>query len=345
MKIALDIMGGDHAPLSNIKGAFSYLEEYSNDGVEIILVGDKQEINKIISEYSYNIGKFSIIHTTQVVNMKDKPTRVIRTKPDSSLVKCIELIKTGQADAALSAGHTGALLATSLLMLGKIKGIRRPALAPYIPTKHGGIILCDAGANSDVKPQHLLQFAIMASAYLEHLENIENPKVGLLNIGNEENKGNELVQQAYPILSQYLDNFIGNIEARYLMDGNVDVVVCDGFTGNIVLKQFEGIFEHLMNWLNDSLNNNLKDPEEFFPVIQDIINKLDYEEHGGTPLLGINGIVMKCHGSSTSKSIKNTIKAIKKFHNENLINDIAERLSNHLEIFDDTPIVSESQTT
>ncbi len=344
MKIALDVMGGDHAPFSNIEGAFSYLEEKNDSSVKLLLVGDAPQIEDVVSSYTQHKNSIEIIHTTQVVEMDEKPSRIFRTKPDSSLVKCIDLIKSGKADAAISAGNTGALLTSSLFLLGKIDGIRRPALAPYIPTEKGGVILCDAGANADVKPQHLVQFALMASAYLETQENIDNPRVALINIGSEESKGNELTRAAYPLLNEHISNFTGNIESRYFLNGNVDVVVCDGFTGNIILKLTEGLFKNVTGFLKEGLSNSTTDASQLMPILAELKKKFDYEEHGGTPLLGINGIVMKCHGSSSYRSIKNTIKAVKKFHDANLINEIANRMAEHMEIFEENTNISETQS-
>lgn len=345
MKIALDVMGGDNAPLSNIEGAFAYLEDTANPNAEIILVGDETEIENSFEKFSDFSRRISVVHTSQVVEMNERPSRIFKNKPDSSLVKVIELVKSGEAQAAVSAGNTGGLLATSLFLLGKIPGIKRPAFAPFIPSNSGGFILCDAGANADGKPQHLVQFALMASAYIEHLESRPNPRVALLNIGVEEGKGNELTIQAFPMMRAHVDNFIGNIEARYLMDGKADVVVCDGFSGNIALKLIEGVIKHLMSWIQERIQahsiSRVSTPL-FAPVFNDIRNTLDHEEYGATPLLGVNGIVMKCHGSATARGIKNSLSAAQKSCEENLIEDIANRLSKHLDIFEENNKISEA---
>ena len=211
MKIALDVLGGDNAPLSTIKGAFLYLDEQGDSAAELILLGDKTQIESTIQKISRNKSDIIIHHTTEIVGMNERSSRIFREKPDSSLVKSIQLVRDGEAQAAVCAGNTGALMASSLFLIGKIPGIRRPAFAPFIPTNKGGFILCDAGANADTKPHHLVQFALMASAYMEHLENRNNPRVALLNIGLEENKGNELTINAYPMLKEHISNFIGNI--------------------------------------------------------------------------------------------------------------------------------------
>ena len=345
MKIALDVFGGDNAPLSNIKGAFAYLEDCKDSHAELILVGDEEQIISSLNLLSLDSSKVTIVHTTEVVDMNERSSRIFREKPDSSLVKSVQLIKDGEAQAVVSAGNTGALLASSLFLIGKIPGIHRPAFAPFIPTNKGGFILCDAGANADSKPQHLVQFALMAGAYMEHLENRPNPRVALLNIGLEENKGNDLTTNAYPMLQDHVRNFIGNIESRYIMEGKADVVICDGFTGNIVLKLTEGVIAHLMGWIQDGVQAHVTEKHAASicqPVFNDIKNILDHEEHGATPLLGINGVVMKCHGSSTARGIKNSLMAAQKTVQENLIENIADRLSRHTDIFEDSTKVSET---
>ena len=345
MKIALDVFGGDNAPESNIKGVFSYLDHYGDSAEEIILLGDRAQIETTIKSLSRDISDVSIIHTSEVVGMNERASRIFREKPDSSLVKSIQLVKDGEAQAAVSAGNTGALLTSSLFLIGKIPGIRRPAFAPFIPTNNGGFILCDAGANADSKPQHLVQFALMASAYIEHLKIRPNPKVALLNIGREENKGNELMTNAYPMLKAHVRNFIGNIESRYILEGKADVVICDGFTGNIVLKLTEGIISHLMGWIQERIKIHSADTDIssiINPVFKDIRNTLDHEEVGAAPLLGINGVVMKCHGSSSEKGIKNSIIAAQKTVEGKLIDGIADRLSRHSDIFDEDTTISET---
>ena len=345
MKIALDVLGGDLAPMANIEGAIAYLNEYGDSAAGLILVGDNNTIESSLKSYTYDKSKIHILHTTEVVDMYEKPSRIFKEKPNSSLVKSIQLVRDGEAQAAVSAGNTGALLSSSLFLIGKIPGIRRPAFAPFIPTNKRGFILCDAGANADTKPQHLVQFALMASAYMEHLENRQNPRVALLNIGLEENKGNELTINAHPMLKEHIRNFIGNIESRYLFEGTADVVICDGFTGNIVLKLSEGIIAHLMGWIQERVGVHVPDQDASSicqPVFDDIAATLAHEEHGATPMLGINGVVMKCHGSSTVKGIKNSLIAADKTVKENLIKDIESILSKHSDLFDDNTKISEA---
>lgn len=333
MRIALDAMGGDLAPVSTVQGALEFLKESNSDSVYIDLFGKKETIEPILAATDLDTSRISIIHCQDEVDMNDRSAKVFRDKPDSSLVKAVIAVKNKDADAIVSAGNTGALLTTSLFLLGKIEGINRPALAPFIPTQNGGFILCDAGANADVKPKHLVHFGIMASAYMVHLEGRSNPKVALLNIGSEKSKGNELTKQAYPLMKEHIPEFIGNIESRYILDGNADIVICDGFVGNTVLKLIEGLIKHLFVWINDSIQENTasKNAESLLmPALKNLKNSLDYEEHGSTPFLGVNGIVMKCHGSSTAKSIKNSLISATQAYNENLIDEIAERISHHL---------------
>ena len=276
--------------------------------------------------------------------MDEKPSRIFRTKPNSSLVKSIDLIKKDKADAVISAGNTGALLASSLFILGKIDGITRPALAPFIPTENGSVVICDVGANADAKPQHLVQFALMASAFLQVQKNIKSPKVALVNIGSEESKGNELSRSAFQLLNKYVDNFKGNIESRDLLNSDIDVAVCDGFTGNIILKLTEGIIKNLTDYLKRELSSKNSQNKQLSLVLNNLKRKYDYEEYGGTPILGINGIVLKCHGSSSELSIKQAINTAKKFHDANLINDIADKISKYLELSSQNKTINETQT-
>ncbi len=318
-------MSGDNAPLSNINGAIKYINNPLSKDNEIVLYGNENIIKnntKLIKKYKKRI---SYIYTTNIVNMNDTPSYAFKNKRNSSLMKIIDDLKINKIDASISSGNTGALLASSLLVLGKIEGIKRPALAPYIPVGKKGFILCDAGANSNVKPEHLVQFAFMSSAYLEHLGNINNPKIGLLNIGIEENKGNQLTKDAFRLLKNNFSNFIGNIESRTLFDNKVDIVICDGFTGNIVLKLIEGTIKNVVKNTMKSIDSHSLSKmvkPVLFPVLNDLKKSFDYEEHGGTPLLGVNGIVMKCHGSSNAKAIENALLNTQISHQNNLLDSI-----------------------
>jgi len=329
MKIGLDIMSGDNAPLSNINGAIRYIQNSKSKDNCIVLYGNENILNNNKNLISKNKKRISTFSTSQIINMNDRPSVAFKSKRNSSMIKIIDHLNENKVDAAVSSGNTGALLASSLLILGKIEGIRRPALAPFIPIGKKGFILCDAGANTDVKPEHLLQFAFMASAYIEHLDKINNPSIGLLNIGTERNKGNQLTKNTFKLLENNFKNFIGNIESRSLFDNKVDIVICDGFTGNIVLKLIEGTIHSMINTTMKSVNSHsiskIVKPV-LYPVFSDIKKSFDYEEHGGTPLLGVNGIVTKCHGSSNDKAIENALLNTQKSFENNLINDIKKNL-------------------
>ncbi len=332
MRIALDAMGGDNAPSSTVGGAIDYLKEYGDSAADVILVGPEDQIAPLLKNNSFPKSKLTIVHAPDIVTMDDKPAKVLKTKPNSSLVKTILLVKSKNAEAAVSAGNTGAILATSLFSLGMIEGIKRPAFAPHIPGQEGGFILCDVGANADAKPHNLVQFGIMASAYLEHLDGNTNPRVGLLNIGIEENKGNELTLAAYPLMKEHVPNFIGNIEARYILDGKVDVVICDGFVGNTVLKFIEGVTNNMRQWLINTIqtqSNAAEISQLMQPIFHEMKTQLDYEEFGGTHLLGVKSHVLKAHGDSTPRSISKTLHAAQKAYDRNLIRDITKRIAQH----------------
>ena len=314
IKIALDMMGGDNAPSSNIGGFVEFLSE-SDNSVKIYLVGNSNDISKELESYpEIKSENFEIINATDVVNSNDRPSKILKEKPDSSMVKAINLLENNIVDAVVSAGNTGCLLASSFFKLGTIDNIKRPALVALIPSENGNFLICDVGANSSAKPIHLLQFSKMASIYINNHLNVIKPKIGLLNIGSEKGKGNELIKESYNLMKEHLDGFIGNIESRYIFDGKADIIVCDGFTGNIVLKLIEGMTHYNFNLISSKLdlNNNKQ---------LDAIKKMyDYEEYGATPILGINGLVLKCHGSASKTSIKNALKTAKRLHKFNLIN-------------------------
>ena len=312
-------MGGDKAPSAGIQGALDAHVQLPKN-THITLVGDESIILDYVSD---NLPKnFSIFHAPEKITMADKASRILKTKPDSSIVKGLKLVKQQKADAFISAGSTGAVMATALLLLGRIEGVLRPALGAYIPTNMGGKILCDVGANPEVKPYHLLQFAVMASYHLEHIEGFINPKVGLVNIGEEPNKGNELYQETYKLLDQYLPNFIGNVEGRSLLTSEARVLVCDGFVGNTVLK----FAESWINIFGEEINDRIKEKVTYKigaalmkPVFNSLKKQYDYEEHGGTPLLGVNGVCIIAHGSAGEKSIKNSIFVAKKCVEEKFV--------------------------
>ena len=337
MKIALDVMGGDNAPQSNVIGAKLFLESNSDPNIKVLLVGPEDMIKEqaAIHQLETYASRYEIVDAKDIISMNEiKPAYAFKNKPDSSLVKSIQLVKDGLADAIVSAGNTASLLSSSLFILGKISGIKRAALATYIPSDKGGFVLCDVGANSDVKPIHLVQFAIMSNDYVKYIENIDHPRIALLNIGSEKNKGNKLTTETYPMMEKSLDNFIGNIETRDLLEGKANVVVCDGFTGNAVLKLIEGVIGHIHSAISHL------DTNEISNNIEKIFSKYDYEEHGGTPFLGVKGIVMKCHGSCGANSIKNTLISTQILHEKKIIEKMEEDLKSKSDFFIDLELIS-----
>ncbi|HZK34929.1 MAG TPA: phosphate acyltransferase PlsX [Bacillota bacterium] len=328
MKVIVDGMGGDHAPYEIVKGSVEAALEYD---IDISLIGDDKLLRKELKNLGAPINRFNIIHTSQVITMEDSPVRAIKNKKDSSMVKGFELLREDPSRVFISAGSTGALMAGGLLKVGRIKGIDRPALAPVLPNRKGNNLLIDAGANTEVKPINLEQFAVMGSIYMESVLGIENPSVGLINVGVEESKGNEVYKTAYKLLKQIKSiNFIGNIEARDIPSGLVDVVVCDGFTGNIVLKYTEGLASNLFGMLREEM---VKTPIRKIgallikPGLKGFKNKLDYSETGGAPLLGINGGIIKAHGSSNANAIKNAIRQGKIFTDNEVLKSIKDSIS------------------
>lgn len=307
MRIMVDAMGGDNAPDEIVKGCLEALNE--NDSIEIELLGDPVKIKKCLGP-NFNSSKIIITETFDEITNYDKPTEAVKKKKNSSLVVGMNKIKDQSAHAFISAGSTGALLAASLLIAGRMKGVVRPALAPVVPSKKGQTMIIDAGMNTKIKPVNYLQFAIMGSEYMKFMYNVENPRIGLVNVGTEETKGDEALKQAYEILSKSNLNFIGNIEGRDLTEGKADVVVCDGFTGNAMLKVMEGTGNYFMNYLKKMYSKSLSGRISYMLVkheLKKLKKQIDPEELGGTPILGINGMVYKCHGNSKAKAIKNTI--------------------------------------
>lgn len=309
MKIALDAMGGDHAPRAQTVGAMRAVQEFSE--LEITLIGDEQSIRSHLS----NEERISIIHTTEKIEDTDKPTHAVRRKKDASMVLAVREVKEGRADACISSGNTGALMTAGLLHVGRIKGVDRPALAPMLPTMGGsGFLLLDVGANMDAKPQHLLQHAVIGSTYMQLVKNVSKPRVGLLNVGTESGKGNELTKATFPLLEQSDLNFIGNVEARDLLEGVADVVVCDGFSGNLVLKTIEGTAASLFGLIKQELTKSVKNKlaaEIIKPTFRDIKTQMSYSEYGGAGLFGLRSPVIKAHGSSDETAIFHAIRQAK----------------------------------
>nr|WP_307774847.1 phosphate acyltransferase PlsX [uncultured Cetobacterium sp.] len=328
MRIALDAMGGDYAPLEQVKGAVQALEEL--DRISIILVGKKEEIEKELEKYTYDKGRVTIVDAREVVEMDDDPVVAIKTKKDSSMNRALDLVKSGEADASVSAGNTGALISSSQIKLRRVKGVLRPAITTIFPAKKRNIVLMDVGANSDCRPEFINQFATMGSLYFEEMFDEKKPKVGLLNIGTEEGKGNEITREAFELLkTNDKINFVGNIESREMMDGEVDVVVTDGFTGNMVLKTAEGTAKYIFSILKEEIGKSFlgKIGALFLkPVLKNLKTKMDSSEYGGALFLGINGISIKAHGNSKAKGIKNAIKVANKFAEDKFIDRLAKEM-------------------
>jgi glycerol-3-phosphate acyltransferase PlsX len=307
-------MGGDHAPEQIVRGAAQAAAEYSD--VTVILTGDQERIRPLLANLPGG-ERVEVVHTSQVIETGEPPVQALRRKKDSSLVVAINLVKDGAADAVVSAGSTGAFMAGSLLTLGRLAGVDRPALASVVPTLKGGSLLIDMGANVDCKPENLLQFAVMGSCYAEAILGVARPRIGLLSVGAEETKGNELVKATHELLKSAQGlNFIGNIEARDIPHGGADVVVCDGFAGNIVLKLTEGLASAIFSMLKDELTKSVARKlaaATLKPAFVGLKKKMDYAEYGGAPLLGLKGAVIKCHGSSDARAIKNGIRVARQF--------------------------------
>jgi len=324
MKIALDAMGGDYAPEEVIKGAILALQERD---LEIILLGDIGKIKEELMKYTYKKDKLSVIDCKEYIEAGEFPLDAVRSKRDSSIVVGTKLIKNNQADAFISAGNSGAVMAAALLELGCVPEIRRPTIAAILPSVKGKVLVLDVGANVDCKPEHLPQFALIGSKYAKYILGIENPKIGLLNIGEEENKGNKFAQNAYKNLKNANINFVGNTEGKDIFKGKVDVVVCDGFTGNILLKSSEGLAKFLLTTINSMIISQLPQNQEMDKLKQyfmNLVKMTDYTEHGGTPLLGVNGLCFICHGRSKAKTFKNAILNTGKFVDAKLVEHFKE---------------------
>jgi phosphate acyltransferase len=314
MRIAVDAMGGDGAPFEIVKGAVDAARVYT--GHEIILVGDQERIRNELAACGATSGNISVVHASQVVDMNESATVAVRKKVDSSITKSVKLVSEKAADAVVSAGNTGATVAAASLFLRTLRNVKRPGIAVSIPTFHGACMVIDAGANIQCKPAHLLQYGVMASVFCKYVLNIEKPRVGLLNIGEEDAKGNELVKETFALLSGSQVNFVGNAEGRDVFDGKFDIVVCEGFVGNVLLKFAEGLSISLLTaFALEAKNSTLTKLGAWFckSVFKQLRSKMDYTEYGGVPLLGIDGICVIAHGRSDSKAIQNAIREAIKF--------------------------------
>lgn len=332
MKIIVDGMGGDHAPKEIVKGSVEAALEY---GIDITLTGDGQLLEQELKSLNAPMNRFEIIHTTQVINMEDSPVKAIKGKPDSSMVKAMEMVRKDSDSVLISAGSTGALLAGGLLKVGRIKGIDRPALTALLPFRRKSTLLLDMGANTECKPDNLVQFAIMGTVYMESVVGIKNPTVGLLNIGVEETKGSELYKSAFKLMKETKGiNFAGNIESREVPEGVVDILVCDGFTGNIVLKYTEGFAHSIFGMLKETMMKSTRSKLGALllkPSLVGLKKGLDSNEVGGAPLLGINGGIIKAHGSSNATAIKNAIRQGKLYAENEVLRQIKSILTTNLE--------------
>jgi len=330
IKIAVDAMGSDHAPTVEIDGAVEAAAEY---GIPIVLVGYEDSIRQLLAEHDSGGVPIEVVHASEVITMDDAAATAVRRKRDSSIRVCARMMKEGAVSGIVSAGNTGAVMATSKLVMGTLPVVDRPALSTVLPTQKGKpAILLDVGANVDCKPHHLEQFALMGDIYSRAIFGIRRPRVGLLSIGEEDSKGNELTKEAFKSLKQAPINFIGNVEGRDIFKGDVDVIVCDGFTGNVALKLSEGLIETFRAMLGQELKKTLQAKVGAIlsqHAFREFSKRLDYSEYGGAPLLGINGITIVCHGRSNANAIKNAIRVANEFAKLN-INNVIETEFNKL---------------
>ena len=329
INVAVDAMGGDNAPVEIVKGVVDAVQ--ANDHVKVYLTGQEELVRKELEKYTYPADRIEVVNATEVIETAEPPVMAIRRKKDSSIVRALNLVKDGTCDAFVSAGSTGATLVGGQVIVGRIKGVERPPLAPLIPTEKGCALLIDCGANVDARPSHLVQFAKMGSVYMESVMGISNPRVGIVNIGAEEEKGNALVKETYPLLKNCPDiHFIGSVEARDIPAGAADVIVCEAFVGNVILKMYEGVGRSLIHKVKEGMMTSLRSKIGALlvkPALKETLKAFDLEQYGGAPLLGLKGLVVKTHGSSKAVEIKNSILQCITFSEQNIKKKIKEKIT------------------
>lgn len=328
VRVAVDAMGGDNAPGEIVKGAVQAVQ--AEKDIKVFLVGRQDAVNAELAKYTYDKEKIEVVHAEEVIEMAEPPVNAIRKKKQSSLVIGMNMIKHQEADAIVTAGSTGATLVGGQVLVGRIKGIERPPLAPLVPTEKGVSLLIDCGANVDARPSHLVQFAQIGSIYMENIVGIKNPRVAILNIGAEEEKGNQLVKETFPLLKECPGiNFIGSIEAREIPHGGADVIVCEAFAGNIVLKLYEGVAATLLSKVKEGLMSSLRSKIGALlikPALKQTLKSFDVSQYGGAPLLGLNGLVVKTHGSAKAIDVKNSILQCVTFKQQDINGKIKEHI-------------------
>ena len=329
VRVAVDAMGGDNAPFVTVKGAVDAVKE--SDNLKVFLVGQKAKVEEELSKYEYAKDKIEVVDATEIIEMAEPPVMAIRKKKDSSIVKAMYMVNHGEADAYVSAGSTGATLVGGQVIVGRLKGVDRAPLAPLIPTEKGTSLLIDCGANVDARSAHLVQFAKMGTVYMENIMGVKNPTVAIVNIGAEEEKGNALVKETFPLLKNCPDiNFIGSIEARDIPAGGADIIVCEAFTGNVILKMYEGVAKSMMHVIKKSLMSSLKTKIGALLIKDDLKKSLkgySLDAYGGAPMLGLKGLVVKTHGSANDIEIKNSILQCVTFTEQQISEKISAKLS------------------
>ncbi len=329
VRVAVDAMGGDNAPFVTVKGAVDAIKE--SDALKVFLVGQESAVNEELAKYDYDKNRIEVVNATEIIEMAEPPVMAIRTKKDSSIVKAMYMVNHGEADAYVSAGSTGATLVGGQVIVGRLKGVDRAPLAPLIPTEKGSSLLIDCGANVDARSNHLVQFAKMGTVYMENVMGKKNPTVAIVNIGAEEEKGNALVKETFPLLKNCPDiNFIGSIEARDIPAGGADIIVCEAFTGNVILKMYEGVAKSMMHVIKKGLMSNLKTKIGALLIKNDLKKSLaDYsmDQYGGAPMLGLKGLVVKTHGSANEVEVKNSILQCVTFTQQKISEKISEKIS------------------